>query len=133
MKYSHNKENVHLAKELRRNMTPEEKHLWYDFLRKYPVRFLRQKVIGSYIVDFYCAKANLVIELDGSHHGYENETKKDEKRTKFLESLGLKVIRIPNYEVNDNFLYVCRYIDNSVEESLRVATQPTSLCTREAF
>ena len=128
MKYSHNKENVHLAKELRRNMTPEEKHLWYDFLRKYPVRFLRQKVIGSYIVDFYCAKANLVIELDGSHHGYENETKKDEKRTKFLESLGLKVIRIPNYEVNDNFLYVCRYIDNSVEESLRVATQPTSLC-----
>ncbi len=128
MKYSHNKENVHLAKELRRNMTPEEKHLWYDFLRKYPVRFLRQKVIGSYIVDFYCAKANLVIELDGSHHGYENETKKDEKRTEFLESLGLKVIRIPNYEVNDNFLYVCRYIDNSVEESLRVATQPTSLC-----
>ena len=99
-------------------MTPEEKHLWYDLLRTYPVKFSRQKVIGNYIVDFYCAKANLIIELDGSHHGLEEETKKDEKRTEYLESLGLEVIRIPNYEINDNFLYVCRYIDSLVEKSL---------------
>ena len=118
MKYSHNKENVHLAKVLRKNMTPEEKHLWYDFLRKHPTRFLRQKVIGSYIVDFYCAKANLVIELDGWQHGLEKESENDQKRTEYLKSLGLNVIRIPNYEIRNNFLYVCRYIDSIVEESL---------------
>ena len=118
MKYNHNKDNVHLAKMLRKNMTPEEKHLWYDFLRKYPTRFLRQKVIGNYIVDFYCAKANLVIELDGSQHGLEKESENDQKRTEYLKSLGLNVIRIPNYEIRDNFLYVCRYIDSLVEESL---------------
>ena len=118
MKYSHNKNIVPLAKELRKNMTPEEKHLWYDLLRTYPVKFSRQKVIGNYIVDFYCAKANLIIELDGSHHGLEEEAKKDRKRTEYLESLGLEVIRIPNYEINDNFLYICRYIDSLVEKSL---------------
>ena len=122
MKYSHNKNIVPLAKELRKNMTPEEKHLWYDFLRTYPIKFTRQKVIGNYIVDFYCAKANLVIELDGSHHGLENETKKDEIRTEYLKSLGLEVIRIPNYEINDNFLYACRHIDGLVEESLSQLT-----------
>ncbi len=118
MKYNHNKNIVPLAKELRKNMTPEEKHLWYDLLRTYPIKFSRQKVIGNYIVDFYCAKANLVIELDGSHHGLETETEKDEERTKYLESLGLMVIRIPNYEIKGNFLYVCRYIDSLVEKSL---------------
>ena len=118
MKYSHNKDIVPLAKELRKNMTPEEKHLWYDFLRKYPIKFSRQKIIGNYIVDFYCARANLVIELDGWQHGLEDETQKDEKRTEYLESLGLRVARIPNYQINDNFLYVCRYIDSLVEESL---------------
>ncbi len=118
MKYNHNKNIVPLAKELRKNMTPEEKHLWYDLLRTYPVKFSRQKVIGNYIVDFYCAKANLVIELDGSHHGLEKEEEKDEKRTEYLESLGLEVVRIPNYEIRDNFLYVCRYIDSLVEKSL---------------
>lgn len=118
MKYNHNKNIVPLAKELRKNMTPEEKHLWYDLLRTYPIKFSRQKVIGNYIVDFYCAKANLVIELDGSHHGLEKESEKDEKRTEYLESLGLTVIRIPNYEIRDNFLYVCRYIDSLVEKSL---------------
>lgn len=118
MKYNHNKNIVPLAKELRKNMTSEEKHLWYDLLRMYPVKFSRQKVIGNYIVDFYCAKANLVIELDGSHHGLEKESEKDEKRTEYLESLGLRVIRIPNYEIRDNFLYVCRYIDGLVEKSL---------------
>ena len=66
MDYKHNKEIVPLAKVLRKNMTKEEKHLWYDYLREYPIRFIRQKIIGKYIVDFYCANAKLVIELDGS-------------------------------------------------------------------
>ena len=118
MKYSHNKSIVALAKGLRKNMTPEEKHLWYDCLRDYPVRFLRQKVIGNYIVDFYCAKANLVIELDGSQHGHEEIERSDEKRTEYLNSLGLTVVRIPNYKINDDFLWVCRYIDELVGKSL---------------
>ena len=68
MKYNHNKNLVSNAKELRKNMTKEERHLWYDYLRYKDIRFVRQKTIGNYIVDFYCAKANLVIELDGSQH-----------------------------------------------------------------
>ena len=72
MERKHNKNIVSLARELRKNMTKEEKHLWYDFLRTYPIKFMRQKIIGRYIADFYCAKANLVIELDGSRH-YETE------------------------------------------------------------
>ena len=118
MKYTHNKNIVHLAKELRKNMTPEEKHLWYDCLRNYPVKFLKQKVIGNYIVDFYCARANLVIELDGSQHGSKTEIENDAKRTEYLESLGLTVIRVPNYEIHNNFLWVCRYIDSLVTKSL---------------
>ena len=72
MDRKHNSKIVPFAKELRKNMTKEERHLWYDFLKTYPVRFLRQKVLGRYIADFYCAKANVVIELDGSQH-YEYE------------------------------------------------------------
>ena len=118
MKYTHNKDIVSLAKNLRKNMTPEEKHLWYDCLRTYPIKFLRQKVIGNYIVDFYCAKANLVIELDGFQHGLEAEVEKDAKRTEYLESLGLTVVRIPNYKIHDSFLWVCRHIDSLVTKSL---------------
>ena len=99
-------------------MTKEERHLWYDFLRGHSVRFIRQKIIGDYIVDFYCAKANLVIELDGSQHYDETEMAKDNERTKYLESLGLKVIRIPNNEINNNFYGVCEFIDSEVSKSL---------------
>ena len=99
-------------------MTKEESHLWYDFLRGYSVRFIRQKIIGNYIVDFYCAKANLVIELDGSQHYEEIGMKKDKQRTQFLESQGLKVIRIPNNEINKNFNRVCDFIDDEIQKSL---------------
>ncbi len=99
-------------------MTKEEKHLWYDFLKNYPVRFSRQKVIGKYIVDFYSPSTDLVIELDGSQH-YETEgAEKDKQRTKYLEAYGLKIIRIPNNEVNQNFAGVCEYIDKIVRQSL---------------
>ncbi len=119
MQRKHNKDIVPIAKTLRKNMTKEEKHLWYDFLRIYPVRFIRQKVIGKYIVDFYCAKANLVIELDGSGHYTEDGKEYDAQRTKFLEQYGLKVIRIPNTEIHKNFKGVCEYIDKMVKQSLR--------------
>ena len=103
---------------LRKNMTKEERHLWYDFLRKYPVRFLRQKVIDNYIADFYCNEARLVIELDGSQH-YENKGLiKDKIRTEKIESRNLVVVRIPNNVVNENFAGVCEYIDCVVKQSI---------------
>ncbi len=118
MQYKHNTNPVFFAKELRKNMTKEERHLWYDFLRNYPIRFLRQKVIGKYIIDFYCAQAQIVVELDGSQHYTPEEKQKDEERTNFLNTYGLTVLRIPNNEVNQNFRGVCEYIDAAVKQSL---------------
>lgn len=102
------------ARTLRKNMTKEERHLWYDFLKDYPVMVHRQKVIGLYIVDFYVSEANLIIELDGSQHFEDKE--KDRQRDLFLQSLGFTVLRIPNNEVNQNFRGVCEYIDMLVKE-----------------
>ena len=118
MQPKHNKQLVPFAKQLRREMTKEERHLWYDFLHTYPVRFSRQKVLGQYIADFYSAQAKLILELDGSQHYEEGEREKDEERTAFLERYGLKVIRIPNNEVSRNFEGVCEYIDAAVKQSL---------------
>ena len=118
MQSKHNKQLVPLAKQLRKEMTKEERHLWYDFLRDYPVRFQRQKVLGRYIADFYSAKAKLVIELDGSQHYEDRNFQKDADRTAFLEGYGLSVIRIPNNEVARNFPGVCAYIDTAVRQSL---------------
>ena len=118
MQNKHNKTIVPTAKMLRKNMTREEKHLWYDFLRTYAVRFSRQKVLGKYIADFYCAEAKLVIELDGSQHFTEDGKQYDAERTRFLEGYGLKVVRIPNGEVGRNFRGVCEYIDGLVRQSL---------------
>lgn len=99
-------------------MTKEEKHLWYDYLKNYKVRFLRQKILGKYVADFYCAKANLVIELDGSKHYQEKELNYDKSRTEYLSKFNIKVVRIPNNEVNRNFDGVCRYIDMIVKQCL---------------
>ena len=118
MQPKYNKQLVPLAKQLRKVMTKEERHLWYDFLRLYPVRFSRQKVLGKYIADFYCAEAKIVIELDGSQHYEKENMQKDAERTAFLESYGLKVVRIPNNEISRNFRGVCDYIDTVVKQSL---------------
>ncbi len=99
-------------------MTNEERRLWYAFLRTYPVKFLRQKIIGKYIVDFYCAKAKLIVELDGSQHYDAAAEQKDAERTEFLKSRGLQVVRISNYEFNRNFKGVCEWIDLLVKERL---------------
>ena len=124
MKY-YNKENIPLAKALRKNMTPWERKLWYDFLRSYPVRFQRQKAIGNYIVDFYCAKARLIIELDGGGHYTTEQTKKDNLRTKELESMNLSVLRICNLDIDRNFSGVCKYIDLTVKKSLPQSASQT--------
>ena len=118
MQPKHNQQLVPLAKQLRKEMTKEERHLWYDFLRTYPVRFSRQKVLGRYIADFYSAEARLVIELDGSQHYEEKNREMDAERTAFLENYGLTVIRIPNNAVSGNFRGVCEQIDAAVRRSL---------------
>lgn len=118
MNYQHNPKLTPIAKALRKNMTKQERHLWYDFLKGYQVRFLRQKVIDDYIVDFYCSQAELVIELDGSQHYSESGILKDRIRTERLEKRNLTVLRIPNNEVDKNFNGVCEYIDLYVKETL---------------
>ena len=117
MKY-YNKANIPLAKELRKHMTPWERKLWYDFLRDYPLRFQRQKAIGEYIVDFYCAKARLVVELDGGGHYTAEQEKKDKVRTRELETMGLTVVQICNLDIDRDFRSVCEYIDLCVKTQL---------------
>ncbi|MCR5685395.1 MAG: endonuclease domain-containing protein [Lachnospiraceae bacterium] len=106
-----NKTNNHSltknSRELRKQMTKEERRLWYDFLKSLPVTINRQKVIGNYIVDFYCASAKTVIELDGSQHFELEGIEKDNVRDKYLMGLGLEVLRFSNYEINTNFEAVC--------------------------
>ncbi len=114
----YNKSNIPLAKTLRKNMTPWERKLWYNFLRNYPVRFQRQKSIGRFIVDFYCAKAGLVIELDGGGHYTDEQIQNDQKRTEDLRSMNLTVVRICNLDIDQNFYGVCEHIDLSVKASL---------------
>ena len=117
MQSKHNKQLVPLARALRKNMTKEERRLWYDFLRDYPVRFSRQKVLGRYIADFYSAEAKLIIELDGSQHYEDENIRKDARRTEFLEAYGLRIIRVANNEITENFDGVCDYIDAVVREA----------------
>ena len=111
----YNKNNIPLAKNLRKNMTPWENKLWYQFLRGYKPRFQRQKAIGNYIVDFYCAKARIAIELDGAGHYTHRQQQADKERTQYLESKNLKVIRFTNTDIDKNFSGVCRFIDRQVE------------------
>lgn len=104
------------AQTLRKNLTKEEAHLWYQFLCRYPLRFRRQYVIGNYIVDFYCHQAKLVVELDGSQHCSPEEADHDQARTNDLESMGLRVIRFSNLDVMRRFRDVCEAIDMTAKE-----------------
>ena len=104
------------ARRLRRDMTPHERKLWYLFLRKYPIKIYKQRIIGRFIVDFYCASAKLVIELDGSEHYEPQAAAYDTQRSAYLETLGLKVLRFSNREVDRDFQGVCEQIDITVRE-----------------
>ena len=112
------KDNAKLdrARQLRREMTPHERKLWYLFLRKYPVKIYKQRIIGKYIVDFYCASAKLIIELDGSQHFEQEGQDYDAERTAFLEKQGLKVIRYSNRDIDRDFQAVCEHIDLTIKE-----------------
>ena len=116
---AYNKANIPLAKTLRKNMTPWERKLWYDFLRNYPVRFQRQKAIGNYITDFYCYRAKLVIELDGSQHCEPSDIQYNQMRTAYLQAQGLLVLRYSNLDIMKNFRGVCENIDIFVKNRMR--------------
>ena len=112
----YSKENISFTRSLRKNMTKEERHLWYDFLRTYPVKFYKQRRIGNYIADFYCKEAGLIIELDGGQHYDEAGMESDQERTTVLESYGLTVIRFTNLDIHKNFRGVCQTIHQYVNE-----------------
>ena len=113
----HNPKLTSKARELRKKMTPQEIRLWYNYLRTYPENFLRQKVIENYIVDFYCPKARLAIEIDGEYHNYSN-SKTEKIRTQQIEKHNILIIRIPNTYIENDFINCCKYIDREVKERL---------------
>jgi len=116
MKYPRNPSLLTYAKELRKNMTKEERHLWFDFLRYCTPRFRRQEIIGNYIADFFCYEAALVVELDGSQH-YEKSTETyDAARSAYFCSLGITVLRFSNADICKNFQSVCQSIWNYLNE-----------------
>ena len=110
MFYNYNKKLTSNAQSLRKNMTPEEKHLWYDFLKKLPLTVNRQKNIGNYIVDFFISSKNLIIEIDGRQHSIPEAEEADRLRDKDFEALGMKVLRYKNSDINNNFNTVCNQI-----------------------
>ena len=113
-----NTDLIQNARNLRKNQTKEESLLWYRFLSKYPVGFRRQYIIGNYIVDFYCHKASLVVELDGSQHCESESVQYDRERTRYLESQGLVVLRFSNLDVIREFDNVCSLIHMTVQKRI---------------
>ena len=113
-----NNELLNVARILRRNMTRQEKHLWYDFLRYYPVKIYKQRIIDNFIADFYCHSARLVIELDSSQHYTSQGKAHDAARTEILEGYGIYVLRFSNRDVDENFEGVCRVIDRVINERI---------------
>ena len=117
-----NNELLNIARILRHNMTRQEQHLWYDFLRYYPQKIYKQRIIDNFIADFYCHSARLVIEIDGSQH-YTNQGKAhDEARTEILERYGIYVLRFSNEDIDKNFDGVCRMIDKIINERVKSLT-----------
>ena len=106
------------SRQLRKNMTRQERHLWYDFLRNYPIKVYRQRSIDWFIADFYCSRAHLVIEIDGGQHYTPEGQAQDAERSVVLQNYGLTVIRISNADVDRNFSGVCEYLDRRILEEL---------------
>ena len=116
---NHNQKLTSRAQNLRKNMTKEERKLWYEYLNKYPYRFRRQVTCGNYILDFYCAAAKLAIELDGSQHYETDGQQYDQRRTAYLSSVGIRVLRFSNLDVLQNLNGVCQMIDMTVLERVK--------------
>ena len=120
MNEKYNKKLIGSARTLRNNMTKEERHLWYDFLKSLPVTVNRQKTIGKYIVDFYIASANIAIELDGSQHYEALNQQKDRERDQYLFEKGIKVLRYSNFDIWNNFDGVCQDILRNIKNTSSV-------------
>ena len=116
MSLKYNGKLIPRAKDLRKNATRQENHLWYDFLRTFPIRFQRQKAIDGFIADFYCHKARLIIELDGSQHYTDGGLEKDEKRTRILNKYKLEVLRFSNLDIDKSFSGVCTRIEETIKK-----------------
>ena len=117
MSYGRNHTLLSRARTLRHEMTKEERHLWYDFLRYCRPRFRRQEIVSNYILDFFCHEAKLAIELDGSQHCEPVSQAYDAKRTAHLESLGITVVRFSNLDILYSFEGVCQQILLLLEDS----------------
>lgn len=128
-----NNKLLSIAKILRRNMTWQEKHLWYGFLRYYPVKIYKQRIIDNFVADFYCHSARLVIELDGSQHYTERGKIYDDSRTEILEKYGLYVLRFSNKDIDDSFEGVCHIIDKTIKERLPSHPLSRELSQRESL
>ena len=113
------------SQELRKNITRHERHLWYDFLKELSINFNRQKVIGNYIADFYCASAKLVVELDGSQHFEQSGIESDKVRDEYFKELGLTVLRYSNYDIDNNFRGVCEDILRNISTSSTASGPPS--------
>ena len=120
----HNGKLTKRAQELRKNMTQAERHLWYDYLNQYPMRFRRQITCGRFILDFYCAAARLCVEVDGSQHYEPAGQQHDRERTAFLEAQGIRVIRFSNADVMQRFRGVCEQIDLVARERAEYFSRP---------
>ncbi len=116
----YNAQHKEAARSLRKTMTCQERHLWYDFLRNYPIKIYRQRPIDQYIVDFYCSRAHLVIELDGSQHFTQEGVEYDAIRTEILEKYQLTVLRFSNSDLEKSFSSVCAVIDKEIKERVRL-------------
>ena len=112
----HNSALTPRAQALRKNMTRQERKLWYDYLRSYPVKFYRQRCIDHFIADFYCSKAHLVIEIDGGQHYMPEGMEYDKYRTSVIETYKLEVVRFNNLDIDQNFRGVCEYLDRKIPE-----------------
>ena len=115
----HNSKLTSRAQDLRKSMMKEERRLWYEYLHSYPLRFRRQVTFGTYILDFYCAAAKLAVELDGSQHCEPEAVAYDLRRTAYLNSIGIRVLRISNLDVVRNLRGVCQTIDMAVAERMK--------------
>ena len=120
MSLKYNRKLIHRAQTLRREMTKQERHLWYDFLSSYPVKFRKQTTIGNFIVDFYCDKAKLIIELDGSQHFTDEGLAYDKERDSILKSNDLDILRFSNVDIDNNFDGVCYQIDSLIRRKVKL-------------
>ena len=124
----HQKSGTAKAIALRKNMTKQEIKLWYAYLKNYPIRILRQKVISGYIVDFYCSKAGLAIEIDGNQHYTKDGLEYDEERYKLLEAYGIETIRFKNEEIDKNFYNTCQIIDETITQRVYLNSRQSPPC-----